>query len=224
MATSLLRHHPPGAQLPLPDTPGSTSPSVLTRAAQFASPPVLAACTVFVLLGAHSASRVSCRWLAYSTLQATLLVPVASWRSLARYDSALGFQMSRQQDSRTKLSRAATGLVRRHARGALVQRIPLKASCSRGPLFGYWCRTQPCGPGSSLVVSTTELIRIDVLQYTKFTADLASFLGASVDTTPYWSQWSDTVGRDVGTDLASYANTSWTTVRPFLDRLAANER
>ncbi|GAA5999827.1 uncharacterized protein JCM10292_003760 [Rhodotorula paludigena] len=48
--------------------------------------------------------------------------------------------------------------------------------------------------------------------YTKFTADLASFLGASVDTTSYWGQWSDTVGRDVGVDLASYANTSWTTM------------
>ncbi|GAA5952901.1 hypothetical protein JCM10213_007606 [Rhodosporidiobolus nylandii] len=43
-----------------------------------------------------------------------------------------------------------------------------------------------------------------------FVSKLSSFLDASVDSTSYYGQWNDTIGKEVGLDLPTYANESWT--------------
>ncbi|GAA5856573.1 hypothetical protein JCM8547_005870 [Rhodosporidiobolus lusitaniae] len=43
-----------------------------------------------------------------------------------------------------------------------------------------------------------------------FVSNLSSFLNATVDTTSYYGQWNETIGQEVGQDLLTYANASWT--------------
>ncbi|GAA5975536.1 hypothetical protein JCM10908_005194 [Rhodotorula pacifica] len=46
--------------------------------------------------------------------------------------------------------------------------------------------------------------------YNRFVSQLAGFLGGSVDNTSYYGQWNETIGQEVGADLLTYGNASWT--------------
>ncbi|GAA5908833.1 hypothetical protein JCM6882_005463 [Rhodosporidiobolus microsporus] len=43
-----------------------------------------------------------------------------------------------------------------------------------------------------------------------FVSNLSGFLNATVDSTSFYGQWNETIGQDVGMDMLSYANQSWT--------------
>ncbi|GAA5820413.1 hypothetical protein JCM11251_005615 [Rhodosporidiobolus azoricus] len=43
-----------------------------------------------------------------------------------------------------------------------------------------------------------------------FVSKLSDFLGATVDSTSFYGQWNETIGQEVGSDMLSYANQSWT--------------